>query len=387
MSIPSLDQACQIVNAASQIFVFFANTVDAGLRGWRIYQTYYEPNMNSIKRWSTIVLDTLSVATYTTSISNLENRQIEQLQTISNITGLGSDAIHILSDANVATKDKTLFVMKALVTANQANGGKREISDFLRFAEVVTVCYGKTEWIKQQMQGLKITLMKETAHRQSAIALETSTALPSAQMEYQNIKSNYRRKFPTANESRVLFLARMHILHQEDTIKFDREECQAIMAGKKITDLKRIPCFLREKFKDRICGISNRPVYTAVTIQTADNSKLIYYEWFELSEAVKDNRRPKHWPASVPFDPEVVVVNRIETAAIRKRLQEAAETSDNVLRAQRALAQLDIQKKETEEVKELSAVDLGAIEVTSKEYMILIDDKLRKDLKEVLCYL
>ncbi|HEV3269442.1 MAG TPA: hypothetical protein VGZ69_02195 [Candidatus Rhabdochlamydia sp.] len=85
----------------------------------------------------------------------------------------------------------------------------------------------------------------------------------------------------------------------------------------------------RPEFTKRKCSISGELVREAVVIK--EISLPTYYECDNLSGWYKRERRvpPPAWPKSIPFNRDVIVVDKVETAQITKDLQKALDQTQN----------------------------------------------------------
>jgi hypothetical protein len=89
-------------------------------------------------------------------------------------------------------------------------------------------------------------------------------------------------------------------------------------------------CYMnRAEFIKRKCNISGELVREAVIIK--EISLPIYYECDNLSGWYKYKRTilPPAWPKSIPFNRDVIVVDKAETAQITKDLQKALDQTQN----------------------------------------------------------
>ncbi len=88
-------------------------------------------------------------------------------------------------------------------------------------------------------------------------------------------------------------------------------------------------CYInRPEFTKRKCRISKELVREAVVVR--EISLPIYYECDKLSGWYKHERRPPPaWPKSRPFNRDVIVVDKAETAQITEALQKALDQTQN----------------------------------------------------------
>jgi len=355
-----------ILNTANQAAVFTVNAFSIGFRGLRIYQTYHDPDISSTNRWASIALNSASIAAQTASCSSsFEEKQIEQLTAISNATSLGADIIYVMGDENASTTNKVLLIAKFLSATNQAHGGRKELSDFVHIAEAVAFCYENRNRIGEQIQTLK---NKRKCTRRTASTLDDKE-------KYQKLLSNCREKYSGKTDLSILLFARECIAHQESERECNQTECEKIIRGAKITDLKKIPYMLKDEFQDRICEMSEQPIHTLVSIRESADSKPLYYDWSNLAKAVEKKEVPKNWPITVPFSPAAIVVDHLGTQNIEDRLKKAALKPNIVERAQAVLKRLAKRKESLEAMKALSLEDIIGCKV-DEGCMKLIDEKI-----------
>ena len=108
------------------------------------------------------------------------------------------------------------------------------------------------------------------------------------------------------------------------------QDYQNIMNNATAESFGSIPyCYInRPEFTKRKCRISKELVREAVVAR--EISLPIYYECDKLSGWYKHERRPPPaWPKSIPFNRDVIVVDKAETAQITKALQTALDQTQN----------------------------------------------------------
>ena len=118
--------------------------------------------------------------------------------------------------------------------------------------------------------------------------------------------------------------------HQPGVIKETMQDYQNIINNVSADSFGSIPyCYInRPEFTKRKCRISKELVREAVVVR--EISLPIYYECDKLSGWYKHERRPPPaWPKSIPFNRDVIVVDKTETAQITEALQNALDQTQN----------------------------------------------------------
>lgn len=84
----------------------------------------------------------------------------------------------------------------------------------------------------------------------------------------------------------------------------------------------------RPEFQKRTCRISLKAIREAIVIRKTKTSPPIYYECDRLSSWFKMHRKkilPPSWPKSIPFNRDIIIVDKLETVQITEILQKALD--------------------------------------------------------------
>ncbi|PWU13328.1 MAG: hypothetical protein C5B45_06170 [Chlamydiae bacterium] len=143
--------------------------------------------------------------------------------------------------------------------------------------------------------------------------------------------SNPERVSERIQEEKAKFLKYLETQeNQLGIVKETLQDYQNIMNNATAESFGSIPyCYRnRPEFTKRKCKISKEPVREAVVIK--EISLPIYYECDNLSGWYKHERRPPPaWPKSIPFNRDVIVVDKAETNQITEDLQKALDQTQN----------------------------------------------------------
>lgn len=144
--------------------------------------------------------------------------------------------------------------------------------------------------------------------------------------------SNVERVPERIQEEKAKFLKYLKTQeNQLGVINQTMQDYQNIINNAAAESFGSIPYYYinRPEFKERKCRISGELVREAVVIR--EISLPIYYECDSLSGWYKRERSvpPPAWPKSMPFNRDVIVVDKAETAQITKDLQKALDQTQN----------------------------------------------------------
>lgn len=134
---------------------------------------------------------------------------------------------------------------------------------------------------------------------------------------------SYRKRM---EEKKAQFLTDLKT--EEDLIQETIQSYYDILDNVSANNFGSIPYYYvnRPEFQKRICKISLQAVREAIVIRKTKTSPPIYYECDGLSSWFKCHRErkaPPSWPKSIPFNRDVIIVDKAETAQITETLQKA----------------------------------------------------------------
>jgi hypothetical protein len=145
--------------------------------------------------------------------------------------------------------------------------------------------------------------------------------------------SNSEKVSERIQEEKVKFLKILKTQeNQLDFIEQTMQDYQNIINNATAESFGSIPyCYMnRPEFTKRKCKISKEPIREAVVVREINLP--IYYECDNLSGWYKHKRTtplPPAWPKSIPFNRDVIVVDKAETAQITQDLQKALNQTQN----------------------------------------------------------
>lgn len=367
--VPSLEQINTVFDVLNQTVRVAQSVCTSGLRGWRIWQTWNDPNLNRFLRMFYIAADGAGIATDATLLTNtyhpiLDNKDIENISKVSNAAILGADIIRVMHNENRSATDVVVLGTQALLSANQAVGGGQDLQQAINLGGTIALCYTQKEWIQKQLKTLRQRTRQKYA--QAGNTPTSANIRKNAQEEYQDRVLLIRESSgEQENSELVLRVVEKQI---EDDLLFVRacmQENKLIIRKDSIVKFEKIPNFLRnkEEFAKRKCRVSHYPVRRAVVVQEFGSSIRIYYDLKTLKDFYekKKGQPPSGWPQSLPFSYQSIQEDREETEKITQALRQALAVPEVHKRVKSQQLEYKNIEKHLKEMLDLCERDIEAL--------------------------